>query len=273
MNDHLNATWDDLLWAFSPCPNDTFIFQPLVEGKLSGVGRIPEPMLLDIQQLNELADEGVADVVKVSAAHYRNIESKYELLDAGAAMGFGVGPLLVARKGFVYSKEKAYTVAIPGENTTAAALLRIFFPNVTSTPLYHFASIAGVVQEGKVDMGMLIHEGRFTYMDHDLICVADLGELWENHYGLPLPLGIICVKRSLPSKLRESVATAMRESVLYALSHPDEGEDYIQQHAAEIEPNVQQAHINLYVNRYTEEMGLEGRAAVDLLMHLQSLHA
>ncbi len=266
-----NRAWEDLLWAFSPCPNDTFIFEALVEGKLNGYTQIRKPMLLDIRQLNELADKGTVDVVKISAAHYRHVEDRYQMLDSGAAMGFGVGPLLVARKGFEYSRARDYRVAIPGDSTTAATLMRIFFPNVTQYITQHFSQIADMVERGEVDMGLLIHEGRFTYMLQDLICVADLGDLWENSYGLPLPLGLICVKRSLPEALRERVANAMRESVLHALSFPDESCEFVLQHAAEMDPDVQRAHINLYVNRYTEQMGLEGRAAIDLLMHLQSL--
>lgn len=264
--------WDRLRWAFSPCPNDTFIFSPLVLGSLPGLPAIGSVTLLDIKQLNDSAEHGEYDVVKISAAHYSRVSAEYEYLNAGGALGFGVGPLLVARPGFRFDETSSYRVAIPGHHTTAASLLSILYPKRHELREYLFSDIMNVVLRGDCDMGLLIHESRFTYADRGLQMVLDLGEEWENRYGLPLPLGVIAVRRSLPSDLREGVSAAMLSSVEYAMARPEESLEYVGRYATELDAAVQQAHISLYVNTYTVDMGVEGRAAMDLLVHLQGLN-
>lgn len=255
-------TWLNLRWAFSPCPNDTFTFGALVLGLLPEYPQIPTPQHLDIDQLNALAAVGGADVVKVSTAAYRYVAADYQVLESGAALGFGVGPLLVSRAGWEMGKASQCRVAIPGERTTANALLSHFYPALQQKEVYVFSEIEQAVNSGAADLGLLIHEGRFTYQSKGLACVADLGALWEEEYGIPIPLGVICARRSLDEAVKVRVAHAIQASVQYAWVHSERIWDYVLAHAAEMDRDVVRQHIELYVTRFSESLGAEGRAAV-----------
>lgn len=250
-----------LSWCFSPCPNDTFAFGPLVLGMVEGAGRIA-PSLHDIELLNGIASRGEADVVKVSAAHYPQVAQEYCVLRSGAAMGVGVGPLVVGRTGIGTRIDADSLVAIPGVHTTANALLTRLFPKVVKKREYLFSDIERAVAAGEVDAGLLIHEGRFTYQQHGLQKLYDLGDLWHSRLGVPLPLGLILVRRSLPKESQQHVQSAIAESVAIAHRHPERVMPYVATHAQAMSPEVQQKHIALYVNRFTENMGDDGQRAL-----------
>ncbi len=248
--------------AYSTCPNDTYIFGAWAEK------RIPAPeaeiRLMDIDELNALAARGGADVCKVSFyAYLSRLEKDYELCPAGAALGRGCGPLLVARKDFDKPLTEA-TVAVPGMETTARLLLNFFSPTGPQT-VVRFDKIMPAVAEGRFDLGLVIHESRFTYAGYGLTCLRDLGEYWENRTGLPIPLGGIAVRKSLPDEMRARVADAIRRSLYYAKTHTDELWPYIRRHAGEMNDDVIRKHIALYVNEFSMDLGDEGRAAVERL--------
>lgn len=262
------SEWNTLRWAYSPCPNDTFIFAALAQGIVPGVPSVARPRLEDIATLNALAKAGEADVIKISACFYPQVRSYYQVLPCGGAMGMGVGPLLVAKQGFSGTLESKHTVAIPGETTTANLLLSHFYPKLTTREQMEFSRIGPAVAAGKYDLGLLIHEGRFTFREHGLQQVADLGALWEAQFALPLPLGIILVRRDLPDKLKRQVRVAINKSLHTAKLNPPTVMGYVCEHAQEFSPTVLQQHIALYVNSFTEEMGEEGKRALLRLWQL-----
>ncbi len=267
--------------GFSPCPNDTFMFHALVTGavEVEDVGFAPE--LLDIQELNRRAlghGEGEAlskrirplVVTKLSIPALVQLTKDYTVLSAGAALGRGNGPLVVRNvfRGDISALDdlEALTVAVPGEDTTAAMLLRIFGPaNLELAPM-PFHEIMPAVAEGQVDAGVVIHEGRFTYPEHGLLQVQDLGELWEAASGLPLPLGVIAARRDLGKDLIDSIEDGVRGSVEHAVAHPDDSWDYIKKHAQELSEDVCRQHIELYVNDYSKDLGKTGRKAINELI-------
>ncbi len=242
-------------FAFSPCPNDTFAFHALVHGLVPGI-RV-EPYLDDIEALNARAERGEAEVTKISLPAYGRVRDRYRLLRAGGAAGFGVGPLVVARA----PREVGGRIAIPGERTTGALLLRLV--GQFETVAMRFDQIADAVAQGEVDCGVLIHEGRFTYQAKGLVQIADLGAIWEERMSCPLPLAGIAIRRDLDAEFGEQVDQALRASVEYAFAHPDASRAYVATHAQEMAPDVQARHINLYVNEYT--LALDERAVRRLL--------
>lgn len=260
--------WNALQWAYSPCPNDTFIFGALAQGTVPGVPAVLPPRLEDIATLNALAQSGGADVVKISASFYPEVRGSYQVLPCGGAMGMGVGPLLVAKQGFSGTLESRFTVAIPGMTTTANLLLSHFYPKLTERVEVEFSQIGQAVADGKYDLGLLIHEGRFTFREHGLQQVADLGALWETKFALPLPLGVILVRRELPEKLKSQVRVAIIKSLRRAQQNPVSVMGYVCEHAQELSPTVMQQHIALYVNSFSEEMGEAGKRALLRLWQL-----
>jgi 1,4-dihydroxy-6-naphthoate synthase len=230
-------------FAFSPCPNDTFAFHALVHGLVPGVRVVP--FLDDIEALNARAERGEAEVTKLSLPAYGRLRDRYQLLDAGGAAGFGVGPVVVARG----PREVGGRIAIPGERTTGALLLRLL--GRFETVAMRFDRIADAVAGGEVDCGVLIHEGRFTFQDRGLVAVADLGAVWEARMQCPLPLAGIAIRRDLASECATAVDRALRASVEYAFAHPDASRRYVAAHAQELAPDIQARHIRLYVNDYT----------------------
>lgn len=229
--------------AISPCPNDTFIF-----GEMAPRYRLE---LDDVESLNLRAQRAEFDVTKISVAAYGYIRDEYALLRAGGAAGFGVGPLLVSRT----KREPGGRIAIPGDRTTAALLLQLL--GSFDTMAMRFDVIEQAVLSGDVDGGVLIHEGRFTYADKGLECLADLGEVWEAKMHCPIPLGAIAIRRSLGSDIARRVNDEIRASLSHAWAHPEDCADFVRQHAQEMSPAVQQQHIDLYVNHYSMDADVD----------------
>ncbi|KEF34322.1 1,4-dihydroxy-6-naphthoate synthase [Deinococcus sp. RL] len=245
--------------GYSFCPNDTFIFYAL------HAGRVPAPLpvrerLEDVQTLNEWAREGRLPVTKISYRAYFEVMEEYVALRAGGALGRGVGPLVVAREDLGDLNGKR--VASPGNLTTADLLLRLAYPDARLTPM-RYDEVMPAVARGEYDAGLIIHESRFTYPQHGLVQLLDLGAWWEQRTGgLPLPLGAILVRRELPPGVQRGLNAAVRESLEYAYAHPDEPKAYIREHALEMSDDVMQAHIDLYVNDFSRDVGEEGERAV-----------
>ena len=246
----------------SPCPNDTFAFDALINGRIDHDFDLAVEYH-DIEVLNEGVLRGESDISKISYAVYPLVAEKYALLDSGSALGRGNGQLLVRRKG---ETGKIRTVASPGLNTTANALLRRYFPEVEEVHQMLFSEIAAAVERGDVDAGVLIHEGRFVYERRNLELVADLGKLWESETNLPLPLGAIIVKRELGEETISKFDKLLADSVRYAFANPLVSRDFVKQHAQELEDDVIDKHISLFVNDYTISLGEEGRKAVEKLI-------
>jgi 1,4-dihydroxy-6-naphthoate synthase len=233
-----------ITFAFSPCPNDTFAFHAIVHGLIPGITVTPH--LDDIEALNVRAAQTDADVTKVSINAYgHGLRDRYVLLRSGGAAGFGVGPIVVANG----RREVGGRIAIPGERTTAALLLRQL--GRFDTVVMRFDRIEDAVIGGDVDCGVLIHEGRFTYQQKGLTLLADLGEVWEQRMQCPLPLAAIAIRRELASSLAPAIDRGLRASVEYALAHPEASRAYVASNAQEMDPEVQRRHIQLYVNDYT----------------------
>ncbi len=233
-------------FGFSSCPNDTFAFHALVHGLVPGPA--VRPYLDDVEALNARAELGGAEVTKISIAAYPRIRDRYALLRAGGAAGFGVGPIVVGRS----PRAVGGRVAIPGERTTAALLLRLI--GQFETIAMRFDRIEGAVLRGDVDCGVLIHEGRFTYEAKGLTLLADLGAVWEERMQCPLPLAAIAIRRDLVAPVGAAIDAALRASVEYAFARPEASQAYVAQHAQEMARDVIQRHIGLYVNRYTVEL-------------------
>jgi 1,4-dihydroxy-6-naphthoate synthase len=246
----------------STCPNDTFMFDALLHGRIDTQGLDFEPYLADIEALNELALAGVPDITKCSYAVVPRIAAEYQLLNSGSALGRGNGPLLVSRKPLEKNELNRLTVAIPGERTTANRLLKNLFPEIVHRREMLFSEIIPAVVSGTVDAGVLIHEGRFVYRQQGLSLVADLGLEWERRYGLPLPLGAIAVRRTLPETLKRTVDRLVSESVRHAFERPADSHDFIRRYAQELDDHVIQSHIDLFVNDFSIDLGPEGREAV-----------
>jgi 1,4-dihydroxy-6-naphthoate synthase len=247
--------------GYSFCPNDTFIFYALTHNKILLEQPIEE-ILEDVETLNLWAKEARLELTKISYHAYAHVMDDYIALRAGGALGRGVGPLLVAKTKFENLRGK--TIASPGKFTTAQLLLQIAHPEV-KTVFMRYDQIMPAVERGEVDAGLIIHESRFTYEQHGLIKLLDLGQWWEADTGLPLPLGAILAKRNLPSSTLQKLNSAVRASLEYAHANPLEPKAYIRQHALEMEDSVMQAHIDLYVNDFSLDVGDAGQKAVETL--------
>jgi 1,4-dihydroxy-6-naphthoate synthase len=252
-----------LTLGFSPCPNDTFIFDALVHHKVDTEGLEFELVFADVEQLNKWAFQGKLDITKLSYNAFTHCVKEYALLDSGSALGNNCGPLLIKKPTTILTEESK--IAIPGKYTTANMLLGIAFPKYENKVETLFSEIENEVLNGKVDAGLIIHENRFTYQDKGLEKVKDLGEFWETETGLPIPLGGIVVKRSLPLEVQKKIERVLRKSVDYAFAHPNSSADYVKCHAQEMEKQVVDAHIVLYVNDYSISLGEQGKKAVELL--------
>jgi 1,4-dihydroxy-6-naphthoate synthase len=256
-----------LTLAYSPCPNDTFIFTPWVEGRLPAAPAVVE-RLDDIETLNTAALAGEPDVVKVSFHAYGHLRDRYCLLRSGGALGRGCGPLVVARERFAAERLPDKTIAIPGRLTTAALLVRLFAPGLreANVAVMPFHEILGAVRDGRVDAGVIIHESRFTYPRYGLSEVVDLGEWWERETGHPIPLGGIAMRRDFGVALVGRVERTLSASVDYAHAHPDVVWPTVRRHAQEMDDEVMRQHIALYVNEFTRDYGDVGEAAIAHLL-------
>ncbi len=248
--------------GFSPCPNDTYIFDALVNGKIDTGNLRFEPLLEDVEQLNRLALEGELDITKLSFRAYAECSNSYVLCDAGSALGFGVGPLVVTGEQSLKTLTKEHKVAIPGNHTTANFLFRMFYPQVTTFRELLFSDIEDAVVNGTVDAGVIIHENRFTYTQKGLFKVVDLGALWESETSQPIPLGGIAAKRQLSSDLLRKVNQLIYDSLVFANAHPAGTDAYVAMHAQAMDDHVRKQHIALYVNDYSLDFGDGGRKAV-----------
>ena len=257
-----------LTLGFSPCPNDTFIFDALVHRKIDTEGLIFEPVIEEVESLNRKALMGKLDVSKISFAVCFSTLDQYHVLNSGGAMGRGVGPLLVCNDDpgtFLACGGRNLSVAIPGKHTTANFLFRIFFPEAVLLKEMVFSDIEDAVLSGEVDAGVIIHEGRFTYEKKGLKKICDLGTSWEAETKLPIPLGCIAAKRSLSEETKQAVDRVIRRSVAFAMEHPTASTGFVKRHAQEMEEEVRRKHIALYVNQHSMDLGSEGRAAVEAL--------
>jgi len=247
---------------FSTCPNDTFMFGAMVSNKINTKGYFFDLHLADIEELNRLAEDGYPDITKLSYGAFPYVADKYQLLDSGSALGKGVGPLVVSKRK-IYSDEVPFAkVALPGERTTAHLLFNLAFPNANQKKFYLFSEIMDVVMSNEVDVGVIIHESRFTFEQKGLLKILDLGDYWEKKSGMPTPLGGIVVRRDLPEYVKVDLNGMLRESVEYAFEKPLEVMPYVKQYAQEMEEEVMLRHIDLYVNRYSLSLGQNGRNAV-----------
>ena len=253
--------------GYSPCPNDTFIFYGLIHGKVPCAEVKFIEQLEDVETLNQLALQGQLDLTKISYHALGHLRKDYVLLHSGGALGRGCGPLIVARKSISMAELQGKKIAIPGQLTTANLLLQLHSEGYEDILILPFDQIMTAVAQGKVDAGVIIHESRFTYQQHGLIQILDLGQWWEEEMGFPIPLGGILAKRSLGATLIKEIDTALRQSIEYAYAHTQEPQDYIKQHAQELDDNVVRNHINLYVNDFSIDLGDEGIQAVKCLLY------
>ena len=260
-----------LTLGFSPCPNDTFIFDALIHHKIDTEGLDFEVFYDDVETLNQKAFRGELDITKLSYHAFAYIVDKYVLLDAGSALGFGVGPMLICKDDpeQLYSRLKTQgselKIGIPGKYTTANFLLGLAFPEATNKVELVFSDIENAVLEGRVDAGLIIHENRFTYQDKGLKKIIDLGDYWEKETGCAIPLGGIVANRNLPEDVQHKINRVLRKSVEFAFANPKSGIDFIRQHAQEMSEEVMYKHIELYVNKYSVDLGEEGRKAIQLM--------
>jgi 1,4-dihydroxy-6-naphthoate synthase len=253
--------------AFSPCPNDCFIFDALVHGRIDREGLDFDVRLGDVEALNTAAFAADVDVTKLSFHAYAYCADRYVLLDAGSALGRNCGPLLIASRPISVAEAAAgaLRLAIPGKYTTANFLLGYAFPRAQDKTELLFSDIEAAVLDGRYDAGLIIHENRFTYEAKGLKKVIDLGEYWESTTGAPIPLGGIVIRRSLPDTLKQTVNRVLRRSVEYAFAHREASLPYVRAHAQEMSEEVMYKHIDLYVNHYSVDLGSDGRRAVALL--------
>jgi 1,4-dihydroxy-6-naphthoate synthase len=264
-----------LTLGFSPCPNDTFIFDALIHHKIDTEGLEFEVSYDDVETLNQKALRGELDITKLSFHAFAYVANQYALLDAGSALGFGVGPLLISKNHFdgendaeLQTPDSKLRVGIPGKYTTANFLLGIAYPHLQNKQELVFSEIESALLSGQIDLGLIIHENRFTYQDKGLTKIVDLGDYWEKLTGCAIPLGGIVINRNLDREVQLKVNRLIRQSVEFAFAHPKSGIDFIRQHAQAMEESVMYKHIELYVNKYSINLGEEGRKAVDTLFKL-----
>ncbi|MDX6481540.1 MAG: 1,4-dihydroxy-6-naphthoate synthase [Gaiellaceae bacterium] len=254
-----------LRFGYTPCPNDAFAFHALAHGLVDAPFEV-EPVLYDIEELNRRSATGELELTKLSFGAAAAAGDRYRLLRSGAALGRGVGPLVVARDPMSLAEAVAGRIAIPGRETTAFLLLRLAEAALGDVVEMRFDEILSAVALGEVDAGLIIHESRFTYADHGLVAVADLGEWWERETGLPVPLAGIFARTALDDETIAAVEAAIRASVEYAFAHPEASREYVRSLAQEMSDEVCAAHIALYVNESSIDIGDEGLVAIERLL-------
>jgi 1,4-dihydroxy-6-naphthoate synthase len=256
----------DITFGHSPCPNDTFAFHALTHGLIDLPFQVT-PVLLDIEELNQRAHRGEFDLTKLSVGAFAAVGSRYRLLRSGAALGHGVGPLVVARTTMSLETAARGRLAIPGRETTAFRLLSLAAPTALREVIeMRYDRILHAVEHGEVDAGLIIHESRFTYADHGLTKIIDLGDWWEHETHLPVPLAGICARADLDDETTAIAERAIRASVQYAFDHPEASRDYVRAHAQEMSDAVCDQHIQLYVNAHSLDIGDDGLRAIERLV-------
>lgn len=258
----------NLTIGFSPCPNDTFIFDALIHQRIDTEGLTFDPVLADVEQLNQWAFAGRLDITKLSFHAFGHVTDRYALLHSGAALGRNCGPMLIAKVKHDLKNIAALKIAIPGKYTTANFLLSAAFPKGTQKTEVLFSEIENRVLDESFDAGLIIHENRFTYQDKGLVKLIDLGEWWEQTHHAPIPLGGIAVNRELDDDVQQKINRVLRRSVEFAFANPHASATYVAEHAQEMEPAVVQKHINLYVNDFSIDLGGEGRGAIEQLFKI-----
>ena len=259
-----------LTLGFSPCPNDTFIFDALINKRIDTAGLEFDTVLEDIETLNQWTFKGKLDITKLSyPAFFQNLD-KYLLLNSGAALGKGVGPILISKVNpdsyrDQKSKVEDRSIALPGENTTANLLFSFAYPAANNKVFMRFDKIEDAVLSGKTDLGVIIHENRFTYQQKGLHKITDLGEYWEEKRNTPIPLGGIAIKRSVDKAIGFQVDKMIRKSIEFAFSNYPLITDYVKQHSQEMDEEVMRQHIELYVNDFSLDLGNEGKKAIETL--------
>ncbi|MGB4400547.1 MAG: 1,4-dihydroxy-6-naphthoate synthase [Daejeonella sp.] len=258
--------------GFSPCPNDTFIFDAMIHQKIDTEGLEFDVVYEDVETLNQKAFKADLDITKLSYHAYAYLTENYVLLHSGSALGFGVGPLLICnepkylQEGIenLASRIGDLKVGIPGKYTTANFLLSLAFPEALNKVEMKFSEIEPALLNNRIDLGVIIHENRFTYEDKGLLKVIDLGEYWEKLTNCPIPLGGIMIRRELPDEVKQKVNRIIKKSVQFAIKNPLSGLDFIRSHAQEMSTEVMYKHIELYVNKYSVDLEEEGRRAVNI---------
>jgi 1,4-dihydroxy-6-naphthoate synthase len=253
--------------GFSPCPNDTFIFDALVNQKIDTGNLHFEPVLEDVETLNQWAIEEKLMVTKLSYGVWPLVLKNYNFLNSGSALGRGVGPLLITNAELGMTNIDDCLIAIPGENTTAHLLFSLAYPNAKNKTFLRYDEIGKFVLDGK-GLGVIIHENRFTYAQKGLIKITDLGDYWETKTGFPIPLGGIVVKKTVQPIIQKQIDLLIKQSIEFAFSNYPNLNDYIRSHAQEMSEEVIRKHIDLYVNNYSLDLGEDGRAAVQKLMEV-----
>jgi 1,4-dihydroxy-6-naphthoate synthase len=254
--------------GFSPCPNDTFIFDALVNKKIDTGDFHFEVRLEDVETLNELAKNQVLDFTKISYGVLPLVAGNYKVMNSGSALGKGVGPLLISQKHVDFDDVEKYTIVIPGENTTAHLLFSLAFPNAKNKVFKRYDEIEKTVLESEKVLGVIIHENRFTYMKRGLYKIVDLGNFWEEKTALPIPLGGIIGRRNLDENILMKVDALIKDSMEYAFENYPLITDYVKEHSQEMEPEVMKKHIDLYVNRFSINLGKDGRNAIQKFMRI-----
>lgn len=254
-----------LTLGFSPCPNDTFIFDAMVNGLIDTKGLSFDYVMEDVETLNQMAFEGKLDITKLSYGTYLNLAKPYALLHSGSALGKGVGPLLVSKKPIDFKDIDQYKIAIPGIKTTANLLLSMAAPGAKDKTELVFSEIEAAVLDGTFDVGLIIHEGRFTYADKGLHKILDLGDWWENTMNAAIPLGGIVMKREFDRNIIAQVDALIKESVLYSWKTYPVLSDFVKNNAQEMDESVMRQHIQLYVNEFTTDLGEAGVHSIETL--------
>jgi 1,4-dihydroxy-6-naphthoate synthase len=254
-----------LTLGFSPCPNDTFIFDALVNNKIDSEDLSFEVLMEDVQTLNQWALEGKLAITKLSYGVLPLVLDKYIVLNSGSALGKGVGPLLISNSPASKQEVEQQLIAIPGENTTAHLLFSLAFPNAKNKVFLRYDEIENFVLENK-GLGVIIHENRFTYQAKGLYKIIDLGDYWEQETGNAIPLGGIVIKTDIDITVQKKIDTLIKKSIKYAFSKYPELNDYIRSHAQEMSEAVMRQHIDLYVNNYSLDLGAKGKAAIHELL-------
>lgn len=254
-----------LTLGYSPCPNDTFIFDAMIHHRIDTEGLEFEVHLGDVEQLNQKAFANELNITKLSYHAYAYLISNYALLTSGSALGNNCGPLLIAKTAISKEALSSKKIAIPGKYTTANFLLSLAYPEAQEKQETLFSNIEQQVLDGQVDAGLIIHENRFTYQDKGLVKLIDLGEWWEQKTQLPIPLGGIVVQRHLPLELQQKINRVLRRSIEFAFKNPAASLPYVRAHAQEMDLSVIQQHIGLYVNDFSVDLGTKGKAAIQYL--------
>lgn len=255
----------NLTLGFSTCPNDTFIFDAMIHHKVDTEGLYFDILLADVEELNRNAFAGNIDITKLSYHAYAYLAESYKLLTSGSALGHKNGPLVISKHKVYEDELSDLKIAIPGKHTTANLLFSIAFPTAKNKTEYLFSDIEEAILSGEVDAGVIIHENRFTYQEKGLKKIVDLGEDWESKTNCPIPLGGIVIRREFDKGLQQKVNRILKRSVEFALQNPASSSAFVKNHAQEMDDDVIQKHIALYVNNYTVQLGETGENAVKQL--------